>query len=72
MVKTQKVCLCTHMRNHYVWTCGHYAYRLKDTTYKLADGTYLLPTAEQVFRDYQFSRDNQIALPELPVPPFKG
>ncbi len=66
MVKTQKVCLCTHMRNHYVWTCGHYAYRLKDTTYKLADGSYLLPTAEQVFRDYQFSKDNQITLPELP------
>lgn len=70
MVKTQKVCLCTHMRNHYVWTCGHYAYRLKDTTYKLADGSYLLPTAEHVFRDYQFSKDNRIALPELPVPAF--
>lgn len=70
MVKTQKVCLCTHMRNHYVWTCGHYAYRLKDTTYKLADGSYLLPTAEHVFRDYRFSKDNQIALPELPVPAF--
>ncbi len=71
MVKTKKTCLCTHMRNHYVWTCGHYAYRLKDTTCRLADGTYLLPTAEHVFKDYQFSKDNKIALPELPVPPFE-
>ncbi|MBR6000178.1 MAG: nitronate monooxygenase [Oxalobacter sp.] len=70
MVKTQKTCLCTHMRNHYVWTCGHYAYRLKDTTHKLADGSYLLPSAEHVFKDYQFSKDGKIALPELPVPPY--
>jgi nitronate monooxygenase len=58
-----KTCLCTHMRNFDLWTCGHYTYRLKDTTHRLADGSYQLPTAEQVFRDYQFSRDHQIALP---------
>ncbi len=70
MVKTKKTCLCTHMRNHYVWTCGYYAYRLKDTTHQLADGSYLLPTAEHVFKDYQFSKNHEIALPQLVVPPF--
>jgi len=59
-----KTCLCTHMRNYDIWTCGHYAYRLKDTSRKLADGSYLLPTAEHIFRDYQFSTEHRIALPE--------
>jgi len=58
-----KTCLCTHMRNFNCWTCGHYTYRLKDTTHKLASGDYQLLTAEHVFKDYQFSTDNQIALP---------
>ncbi len=58
-----KTCLCTAMRNFDCWTCGHNAYRLKDTTRKLADGSYQLLTAEHVFRDYQFSVDNKIALP---------
>ncbi|MES2298762.1 MAG: nitronate monooxygenase [Pseudomonadota bacterium] len=60
-----KTCLCTHMRNFNCWTCGHYTYRLKDTTHKKADGTYQLLSAEHVFKDYQFSVDNQIALPSL-------
>jgi nitronate monooxygenase len=59
-----KTCLCTHMRNFDIWTCGHYAYRLKDTSRKLADGSYELLSAEHVFRDYQFSTDQKIALPE--------
>jgi len=59
-----KTCLCTAMRNFDCWTCGHNAYRLKDTTRRLADGSYQLLTAEHVFRDYQFSVDNQVALPE--------
>jgi NAD(P)H-dependent flavin oxidoreductase YrpB (nitropropane dioxygenase family) len=59
-----KTCLCTHMRNYNCWTCGHYTYRLKDTTHKLADGNYQVLSAEHVFRDYQFSVDNAIALPE--------
>lgn len=59
-----KTCLCTHMRNFDCWTCGHLTYRLKDTTRKLEDGRYQLLTAEHIFRDYQFSTDNQIALPE--------
>lgn len=59
-----KTCLCTQMRNFDVWTCGHLAYRLKDTSYKLADGSYQTLTAEHVFKDYQFSTDQKIALPE--------
>ncbi|MBS1188584.1 MAG: nitronate monooxygenase [Rhodocyclaceae bacterium] len=59
-----KTCLCTHMRNFDLWTCGHYTYRLKDTTRKNEDGSYRIPSAEHIFRDYQFSTDNQIALPE--------
>jgi len=58
-----KTCLCTHMRNYDCWTCGHYTYRLKDTTHRNADGTYQLLTAEHIFRDYQFSTDNKVALP---------
>ena len=64
VVVMDKTCLCTHMRNFNCWTCGQTTYRLKDTTRKLADGSYQLLTAEHVFRDYQFSTDNQIALPE--------
>jgi nitronate monooxygenase len=60
-----KTCLCTHMRNFNCWTCGHYTYRLKDTTRKNADGSYQVLSAEHIFRDYQFSVDNKIALPEL-------
>ena len=59
-----KTCLCTHMRNFKLWTCGHYTYRLKDTTHKLADGSYQVLSAEHIFHDYQFSIDNKIALPE--------
>ena len=58
-----KTCLCTHMRNYKCWTCGHYTYRLKDTTHHLPNGSYQVLSAEQVFRDYQFSTDNKIALP---------
>ena len=65
IVVMDKTCLCTHMRNFNCWTCGHYTYRLKDTTHKLADGRYQMLSAEHVFKDYQFSVDNQIALPQL-------
>lgn len=58
-----KTCLCTHMRNFNCWTCGHYTYRLKDTTHRLADGDYQILSAEHVFKDYQFSVNNEIALP---------
>jgi nitronate monooxygenase len=59
-----KTCLCTHMRNFDIWTCGHLTYRLKDTTHKAADGSYQLLTAEHIFKDYQFSTEQKIALPE--------
>ena len=59
-----KTCLCTHMRNFELWTCGHYTYRLKDTTRRNDDGSYKLLSAEHIFRDYQFSTDNTIALPD--------
>ena len=58
-----KTCLCTHMRNFDCWTCGHYVYRLKDTSRRLPDGSYQILSAEHVFRDYQFSVDDQVALP---------
>ena len=58
-----KTCLCTHMRNFDCWTCGHYTYRLKDTSVRGEDGQYQLLSAEHVFKDYQFSTDNKIALP---------
>ena len=61
-----KTCLCTHMRNYNCWTCGSTTNRLKDTTYKLPDGTYMELSAEHIFRDYQFSVNNQIAMPEMP------
>ncbi len=59
-----KTCLCTHMRNFDIWTCGHYTYRLKDTTRRLPDGEYQLLSAEHVFHDYQFSSGQTIALPD--------
>jgi nitronate monooxygenase len=58
-----KTCLCTHMRNFDIWTCGQLTWRLKDTTHRLADGSYQLLTAEHVFRDYQFSTEQKVALP---------
>jgi nitronate monooxygenase len=58
-----KTCLCTHMRNFDIWTCGQTTYRLKDTSHRLADGSYQLLSAEHIFHDYQFSTDQKIALP---------
>ncbi|MCS6786083.1 MAG: nitronate monooxygenase [Thiobacillaceae bacterium] len=69
-----KTCLCTHMRNFDIWTCGATVWRLKDTSRRLPDGSYQLLTAEHVFRDYQYSRDGAIALPppEVRDPPSAG
>ncbi|OQS32313.1 nitronate monooxygenase [Chromobacterium haemolyticum] len=60
-----KTCLCTQMRNFDCWTCGQNTYRLKDTTVQREDGSYQLLSAEHVFHDYQYSKDHQVALPEL-------
>jgi len=62
-----KTCLCTHMRRFDCWTCGHYVYRLKDTTVMLDQGAYYLPPAEHIFHDYQFSTEDQVALPAPPA-----
>jgi len=59
-----KTCLCTHMRNFDLWTCGHLTYRLKDTTHRLPDGSYQILSAEHIFKDYQFSTDQKVMLPE--------
>ena len=59
-----KTCLCTHMRNFEIWTCGQTASRLKDTSLQRSDGSYQLLSAEHVFHDYQFSTGARIALPE--------
>ncbi len=60
----EKTCLCTHMRNFDCWTCGHYTYRLKDTSRRLEDGNYQLLSAEHIFKDYQFSKDGKVLLPD--------
>jgi NAD(P)H-dependent flavin oxidoreductase YrpB (nitropropane dioxygenase family) len=60
-----KTCLCTHMRNYNCWTCGHTTYRLKDTTHRLEDGSYQTLSAEHIFKDYQFSVDQKVALPAV-------
>jgi NAD(P)H-dependent flavin oxidoreductase YrpB (nitropropane dioxygenase family) len=62
-----KTCLCTHMRNYNCWTCGSTTYRLKDTTLRLTDGSYQTLSAEHIFRDYQFSTDHQVLLPDVAV-----
>ena len=60
-----KICLCYHFGRYGCFTCGHYVYRLKETTNLLPDGSYQVPTAEWIFKDYQFSTDQKIALPPL-------
>ena len=67
-VVQDKTCLCTHMRNFDIWTCGQTTWRLKDTSVKNADGDYQLLSAEHIFNDYRYSRDDKIALP-TPVNP---
>ena len=49
-----KTCLCTHMRNYDIWTCGQYVYRLKEVTKENIPGIYQLPTAKEVFDDYRY------------------
>ncbi len=63
-----KTCLCTHMRNFEIWTCGALTNRLKDTTVRNDDGSFQLLSAEHVFQDYQFSTDDKIALPQVAAP----
>jgi len=52
-----KTCLCTHMRNFDIWTCGHNVHRLKYTSVQNAEGTYQLLDAETVFNDYLYNQE---------------
>jgi nitronate monooxygenase len=61
---TDRVCLCYHFSKYNAYTCGQYVYRLKDTSRRLPNGDYQLLTAEHIFKDYQFSKDHEISLPE--------
>ncbi len=67
LVVKEKTCLCTGMANYDCWTCGHTTYRLKETTILLPNGKWQLPRAEDIFNDYQFSRDHSIMRPEPEV-----
>ena len=58
-------CLCTHMKLYNVWTCGATTYRLKETTVKRPDGRWYFPTCEQIYRDYQFSTGEAIAVAQI-------
>lgn len=49
---TEKTCLCAHMRNYTIWTCGATTPRLKDTALLLPDSTYAQPTAAEVVQAY--------------------
>ncbi|MCF0253187.1 MAG: nitronate monooxygenase [Duodenibacillus sp.] len=49
-----KCCLCTHMRNYKVWTCGATVSRLKETVSRDSSGRWRIPTAEEIFLDYKF------------------
>nr|VFK24829.1 MAG: nitronate monooxygenase [Candidatus Kentron sp. MB]VFK35252.1 MAG: nitronate monooxygenase [Candidatus Kentron sp. MB]VFK77202.1 MAG: nitronate monooxygenase [Candidatus Kentron sp. MB] len=60
-----KCCICSHMRNFKVWTCGQTTYRLRETASQLEDGTWELPSAEHVFKDYQFSTDDEVHPPQI-------
>jgi len=62
-----KTCLCTQMRNFDLWTCGQLTYSLKETTKLDAYGQYQHLADEHIFKDYQFSVDNKVALPEPAV-----
>lgn len=57
-------CLCTHMRNYKVWTCGASASRLHETSVRRADGTWIQPKAREVYEDYLHSEGEHIELPE--------
>ena len=72
IVVMDKTCLCTHMRNFNCWTCGSMTYRQKDTTRRLADGSYQTLSAEHIFRDYQFSVDQKVALPDEVTEPISA
>ncbi len=46
------ICLCHHIGRYDTWTCGANVVRLKHTVPKNEEGVYLLPSTEQVIREY--------------------
>ena len=63
MIVRDQTCLCTGMAKYDCWTCGDTTYRLKETTNRMADGSWQLPSAEDIFKDYQFSENHRIEKP---------
>lgn len=61
----EKMCICNHFYRNTCWTCGQYAYRLKETSIRNIDNTLELLSAEHIFKDYQFSTGDTIALPKI-------
>jgi hypothetical protein len=47
------------------YTCGQNVHRLKGTTVKLSNGSYFVPDATHIFNDYRYSKNHQIALPNI-------
>jgi NAD(P)H-dependent flavin oxidoreductase YrpB (nitropropane dioxygenase family) len=54
-VEHTKCCLCTHMRNYKVWTCGTSVSKLKDVSEKGENGLWRLPSAEEIWNAYRFN-----------------
>ncbi len=63
LIVSDQTCLCTGMAKYDCWTCGDTTYRLKETTHKMTDGSWQLPSASDIFLDYQFSENHQIQKP---------
>lgn len=59
----EKMCICSQMRNFNVWTCGQMTYRLRETARQSGDDLWEFPSAEHVFKDYQFSTDDEVHSP---------
>lgn len=57
-------CLCTHMRNYKVWTCGATTSRLHETSVQREDGSWIQPKAAEVYEDYLHSEGEHIELPQ--------
>ncbi len=65
-------CLCTHMRNFKVWTCGANASRLRETSVQREDGSWIQPEAREVYEDYLMSEGESIALPRAAIEYLKS
>ncbi len=60
----EKMCICYHFMQFNTYTCGQNVHRLKQTTVKLPDGSFYIPSAEHIFNDYIYSKNNEVLLPE--------